>query len=162
MLRKLGTRFGDESRALRAERLVRASNAPVIEKEKPDLRPRCHSSERTLAQPSDTSGGLPDGTFGKLRTVFPNERTTYVLLAAIRGAVLLLILYVGGCFTTKISAARAAAILQREEPSWKSVSCHASTNEEWDYTCVILPASGSRFSLDVRVSRTGVTDQSAP
>jgi hypothetical protein len=72
------------------------------------------------------------------------------------------ILYVAGCFASRISASRAAAILKNDEPSWRHVLCRPYAGGYWDYNCSVDSRHAGRFSFLVKVNGSGIIDQSAP
>jgi hypothetical protein len=88
-----------------------------------------------------------------------------VLLVAVGIGVGVGILFVAGCFATKISASRTEAILIHEGGgSWNRVRCtpFRGGGGYWDYTCRVQSTIASPFSFEVKVNRSGIVDQSGP
>jgi hypothetical protein len=101
-----------------------------------------------------------DDARGKMRLVslrFESMRPLIVAVATLVG-----VLALAGCFTSKISAARTAAILASRNPSWKRVSCRPYKRTGWDYTCRVDSLRVGRFSFEVTVDGSEITNQSAP
>jgi hypothetical protein len=91
--------------------------------------------------------------------------TRKVGLAFLGIAVLIIILTLGGCFDSKISAFRAAAILNSEGGgTWKRVTCRPwhGTDGYWDYSCHVESTQAQPFSFEIKVNGGGITDQSGP
>jgi hypothetical protein len=79
--------------------------------------------------------------------------------------VLIGLLALGGCFDSKIDRFRAASILKAEGGgTWKKVTCRPfdGPGGYWDYTCRVESTRAQRFSFDIRVTRSGIAEQSAP
>jgi hypothetical protein len=79
--------------------------------------------------------------------------------------VLVGLLGLGGCFDSKIDSFRAAAILKAEGGrTWKKVTCRpfAGPGGYWDYTCRVESREAAPFSFDIRVTRSGIAEQTAP
>ena len=76
------------------------------------------------------------------------------------------ILALGGCFNSKISRSRAAAILKKSEGAgtWKKVACvpWRGTDGYWDYACRVESTRARPFTFEIKVSGSGITDQSGP
>jgi hypothetical protein len=93
-------------------------------------------------------------------------RPRNVVLAVLGIALVFGVLAVRGNFDSKISRYRAAAILKKQEGAgtWKSVTCRPwhSTDGYWDYSCRVEPMRGARFSFEIKVNGSGITDQSGP
>lgn len=89
-------------------------------------------------------------------------RTTNTLLLVVGIGAVIGVLYLAGCFASRISASRAAAILKSAEPSWRRVVCRPYKGDYWDYTCRVETRNAARFSFAVKVDGSGITDQSAP
>src|SRR4051794_12740806 len=92
-------------------------------------------------------------------------RTRMVGLTLIGIAVLVGILALGGCFDSKISGLRAAAILKSEGGgTWKKVTCRPwhGTDGYWDYSCHVESTRAQPFSFEIKVNGSGITDQSGP
>ena len=82
-----------------------------------------------------------------------NALLVFVGLLAVVG-----VLYLAGCFTSKISASRTAAILRNNEPSYRRVICRPYKGSGWDYTCVVDSSIAGRFTAVVKVNESGIVD----
>lgn len=95
------------------------------------------------------------------------RRTANIFLLSLGAAAVLVgVLYLGGCFAAKMSAARTAELLRQKEGAgtWKNVTCRpfSEKGSYWDYTCRVESMIARPFSFEVRVSGSGITDQSGP
>ena len=89
-------------------------------------------------------------------------RTTNTLLLVVGVGLVIGVLYLAGCFASRISPSRAAAILKSGEPSWRRVICRSYNGDYWDYTCHVDTRNARVFSFEVKVNGSGIIDQSAP
>jgi hypothetical protein len=80
--------------------------------------------------------------------------------------VLVGILALGGCFSSKINRFQAADILKATEGAgtWKKVVCRPwhGTDGYWDYSCRVESTRAKPFSFEIKVDGSRVTDQSGP
>ena len=89
-----------------------------------------------------------------------SERATWTLLGIVAIGVTFGLLYLAGCFTTKLSASAAAKEL-RASTDAERVTCGGG-HRGWDYTCKITYRDGHAISVDVKVNATSITHQSGP
>lgn len=92
-------------------------------------------------------------------------RPRYLVLAILGIALVFGILAAHGSFDSKISRYRAAAILKREGGgTWKKVTCGPwhGADGYWDYSCRVESTRAEPFSFEIKVSGSGITDQSGP
>jgi hypothetical protein len=86
-------------------------------------------------------------------------------LAFLGIGVLVGVLALGGCFNSKISSFRAAAILKTEGGrTWTKVTCRRwhGTDGYWDYSCQVESTRTKPFAFEIKVNGSGITDQSGP
>ena len=87
-------------------------------------------------------------------------KATNLSLLVVAVGIVVAILDLSGCFESKISAARAAALLKARDPDATKVERHAGA-DGWDYTCKTFRSTGS-FAIDVNVNGSSITSQDAP
>jgi len=87
-------------------------------------------------------------------------KATNLLLLVVAVGIVVAILDLNGCFESKISAARAAALLKERDSAATKVECRGGA-DGWDYKCEISRSSGS-FAIDINVNGSSITSQDAP
>lgn len=90
-----------------------------------------------------------------------STRTTNALLLTVALATLASVLYLAGCFETKINARRTAQLLVAANPAARTASCRGGSHG-WDYTCTIVLRSRKMIVVDVSVDAHNIKSQSAP
>jgi len=87
-------------------------------------------------------------------------QATRTLLVVISAGVAVSVLYLAGCFASKLSAAETARQI-RLGTNAAHVSCRDG-DADWHYTCTVAYRDGRTMTIDADVDVHEITSQSAP